>query len=197
MTTKNAIRIGKTIGDILELDNNNSSGIISRPFLRMKIELNTSFPLASGFYMPCEGTKPRWIGFQYEHLDEYCSLCGLIGHIQKFCSAPLAKRTPEKYKFSLRAAPYVRPCLMPQPQQDDSDSGVSSAASVGNSPTCLSPSCSLDPSCSNFGQLVPRNQLDSHGSSTNLLNLHHVDPPSSLVPSQPNQLYQSWDSFSS
>jgi hypothetical protein len=196
MTTKNAIRIGKTIGDILELDNNNSSGIISRPFIRMKIELNTSHPLASGFYMPCEGTKPRWIGFQYEHLDEYCSLCGLIGHVQKFCSAPPAKRTPEKYMFSLRAPPYVRPCLMPQPQQDDSDSGVSSAASVGDSPAYLSPSCSLDPPCSSFGQLVPRNQLDSRGSSTNQLNLLHVESPSSLVPSQPNQLHQSWDSFS-
>jgi hypothetical protein len=104
MTTKNAIRIGKTIGDILELDNNNSSGIISRPFLRLKIEINTSMPLASGFYMPCEGTKPWWIAFQYEHLDEYCSSCGLIGHIKKFCFAPSAKRTPEKYKFCLRAA---------------------------------------------------------------------------------------------
>jgi hypothetical protein len=197
MTTKNAIRIGKTIGDILELDNNNSTGIISRPFIRMKIELNTSRPLASGFYMPCEGTKPRWIGFQYEHLDEYCSLCGLIGHIPKFCSAPPAKRTPEKYMFSLRAPPYVRPCLMPQPLQDDSDSGVSSAASVGNSPTCLSPSCSLESPCSSFGQLVPRNQLDSHASSSNLLNLQHVESPNSLVPSQPNQLLKSWDSFSS
>jgi hypothetical protein len=97
MTTKNAIRIGKTIGDILELDNNNSSGIISRPFIRLKIEINTSLPLVSGFYMPCEGTKSRWITFQYEHLDEYCSSCGLIGHVTKFCFAPPTKRTPEKY----------------------------------------------------------------------------------------------------
>jgi hypothetical protein len=167
-----------------------------RPFIRMKINLNTSLPLASGFYMPCEGSKPRWIAYQYEHLDEYCSSCGLIGHIQKFCSAPPEKRTPEKYKFCLRAAPYVRPCLMPQPQPDDSDSGVSSVASVGNSPSCLSPSRHLDPTCSSFSQLVSRNQMDSHGSSNNLLNLHHVASSGSLVPSQPNQLYQSCASFS-
>jgi hypothetical protein len=193
MTTKNAIRIGKTIGDILELDNNNSSGIISRPFIRLKIEINTSLPLASGFYMPCEGTKPRWIAFQYEHLDEYCSSCGLIGHVTKFCYAPPAKRTPEKYKFCLRAAPYARPCLMPQPQQDDSDSGISSAASVGNSPSCLSPSRHLDPPCSSFGQLISRNQMDSHGSSNNLLSLHHVASSGSLVPSQSSQLLNQWE----
>jgi hypothetical protein len=117
----------------------------------------------------------------------------LIGHITKFCSAPLAKRTPEKYKFCLRAAPYARPCLMPQPQQDDYDSGISSAASVGNSPSCLSPSRHLDPPCSSFGQLISRNQMDSHGSSNNLLNLHHVASSGSLVPSQSSQLLNQWE----
>jgi hypothetical protein len=159
----------------------------------MKINLNTSLPLASGFYMPCEGSKPRWIAYQYEHLDEYCSSCGLIGHIKKICSAPPDKRTPEKYRFCLRAAPYVRPCLMPRPQQDDSDSGVSSAASVGNSPSCLSPSRQLDPSCSSFGQLISRNQMDSHGSSNNLLSLQHVASSESLVPSQSSQLLNQWE----
>jgi hypothetical protein len=58
MTKTNVIRIGKGIGKILELDNNKSSRLISHQFIRFKIEINTSLPLASGFYMPCEGTKP-------------------------------------------------------------------------------------------------------------------------------------------
>jgi hypothetical protein len=189
MTTKNAIRIGKSIGNILELDNNISSGIISRPFLRFKIDINTSLPLASGFYMPCEGTKPRWIAFKYEHLDEYCSSCGLIGHVKKFCPVPPEKATPEKYKWSLRAAPYVRPTLMANPPQEDSDSGISSAASVGNSPRCLSPSRPLDLLCSSFGQIIPCNQLDAHGSFNNLFSLQHVDSPSNLVPTQSGKLH--------
>jgi hypothetical protein len=49
MTTTNAIPIGKSIGNILELDNNNSSGLISRQCIRFKIEINTSLPLALGF----------------------------------------------------------------------------------------------------------------------------------------------------
>ena len=187
MTTTNAIRIGKGIGKILELDHNGSSGLISRPFIRFKIEINSSLPLALGFFIPCEGTKPRWISFKYERLDEYCSSCGLIGHVKKFCPAPQEQITPDKYKKSIRAAPYVRPRLVSKPQQEDSNSGVSSAASMGNSSSCFSSPCNT------FGHIIPRNQLDSHGSSNNLLSLHHVESSNNLVPSQSSELFQQWD----
>jgi hypothetical protein len=48
MTIKNAIKISKGIGKILEFDNNNSSRLICRQFIRFKIEINTSKPLAPG-----------------------------------------------------------------------------------------------------------------------------------------------------
>jgi hypothetical protein len=84
-------------------------------------------------------------------------------------------------------------------QQEELDSGISSAAYVGNSPSCMLPSRDsrpLDPPCSSFGPLLPCNQVDSHGSPTNLFSLHHMDSPSSLVPSQSSQLRQQWE-FSS
>jgi hypothetical protein len=59
MTTQNAIRIGKGIGKILELDNDNSMRLICRQFIRFKIEINTSLPLASGFNMACDGVDTR------------------------------------------------------------------------------------------------------------------------------------------
>jgi hypothetical protein len=71
MTTKNAIKIGKGIGKILELDNNNSFGLICHQFIRFRIKINTSKPLAPGFYMSCTGEEPHWIAFKYERLDEY------------------------------------------------------------------------------------------------------------------------------
>jgi hypothetical protein len=59
MIIKNAIRIGKGIGKFLELDNNYSGGggggLICRQFVRFKIEVNTSKPLASGFYITRSG----------------------------------------------------------------------------------------------------------------------------------------------
>jgi hypothetical protein len=57
----------------------------------------------------------------------------------------------------------------------------------------MSPSRPLDSPCSNFGQLIPRNQVDSHDSSTNMFSLQHVDSPSNLVQSQSRQLLQQWD----
>jgi hypothetical protein len=150
MTTLNAIKIGKGIGNILELDNNNSPGLIYRKYIRFKIEIDTSLPLASGFDMLCEGEEEtRWISFLYERLDEYCYYCGLIGHNIDNCPSPKPSTTPTKYKRSLKAPPNILPRLFSKIQIDDSDSGVLSVASVGNSPSSL----------------VPSQMLDSHGSS--------------------------------
>jgi hypothetical protein len=127
ITTKNAIKIGKGLGKILELDNNNSFGLICRQFIRFKIEINTSLPLAQGFNMPCSGTEPRWIAFKYERLDDYCTLCGLIGHKKGVCHAPQKLIPPEKYDKPLRTS-YVSHRLATKVQHEDSDSVISSAA---------------------------------------------------------------------
>jgi hypothetical protein len=111
MTTRNAMKIGKGIGKILELDNN-STGLICCKVIRFKIEINTSKPLASGFYLPTDGTKPRWISFQYERLDDYCTSCGLIGHKSALCPTLVQLDPLEKYEKSLRAPSYVSPRLV-------------------------------------------------------------------------------------
>jgi hypothetical protein len=59
MTIKNAIWIGKGIGKFLELDNNYSGGLICRQFIQFKIEVNTSKPLASRFYITRPGMDPH------------------------------------------------------------------------------------------------------------------------------------------
>ena len=72
MTTKNAIKIGNSIGNLLELDTYNSSGLICRQVIRFKVDVDTSKPLALGFYIPRPDMKPHWIAFKYECLDDYC-----------------------------------------------------------------------------------------------------------------------------
>ena len=107
MTTKNAIKIGKGIGKILELYNNNSSRLISCQFICFKIAINTSLPLTLGFYMPYDGSEPRWIAFKYERPDDYCTGCRLISHKKGVCPV-LHKLFPsEKYKKSLKTPTYV------------------------------------------------------------------------------------------
>jgi hypothetical protein len=109
MTITNAIKIGKGIGRILELDNNNSFGLICRQFLRFKVEINTSLPLAPRFNIPCPGMKPRWVEFKYERLDDYYILCGLIGHKKNVCPTPQILIPPEKYDISLCTSTYINP----------------------------------------------------------------------------------------
>jgi hypothetical protein len=119
--------------------------------MRFKIEINTSMSLASGFYMPCAGEESRWIAFKYERLADYCTACGLIGHKKGVCPAPQKLIPPDKYNGPLRAFSYVSPRLVSKVQQEDYDSGISSAASVGNSQSSVVPSQLLDSHASNHG----------------------------------------------
>jgi hypothetical protein len=153
MTTLNAIHIGKGIGKILELDNDNSTGLICRQFIRFKIEINTSLLLASGFNMVCEREDTRWISFLYERLDDYCTSCGLIGHKSGFCPSLASSVSPEKYKRFLKAPPYGTTRLISKMLYEDSDSGISSAESVGNSPSSVVPLQMLEPHGNVHGQM--------------------------------------------
>jgi hypothetical protein len=155
MTNQNAIWIGKGIGKILELDNDNSTGLICRKYIHFKIEIDTSLLLASGFDMSCEGEEEtHWIAFLYERLDEYCSYCGLIGHNSGYCPSPTPSTPPAKYKRKLKAPPNRLPRFFSKIQTDDLDSSVSSVASVGNSPSSLVPSQMLDNHGSSQSQLI-------------------------------------------
>lgn len=131
--------IGKGIGRILKLDCNSSSGLICRQFLRLKVEINTSFLLALGFNIPCPGLDPKWVEFRYECLNDYCTLRGLIGHKKKSCSSPQILSPPYKYDIPLHASTYISPRLVTPIHQKDSNSGISLAASVGNSPSNVDP----------------------------------------------------------
>jgi hypothetical protein len=190
MTTLNAIRIGKKLGNILELENDNTDELICRQFIRIKIEIDTTLPLASGFNLDC-GDEQRRIYFLYERLDDYCSSCGLIGHKSGFCPSPTSSVTPEKYRKTLRAPLYVPPRLISNLQSEESDSGISSAASVGNSPSSVVPSKMLEAHGSVHGSTF--NQLDLALSCSKVFSSQHVDHPCPLVHSQLDGFNHFWN----
>jgi hypothetical protein len=84
LTAVNAIKIGKLIGDVKNVENGDCSGIIAFHHLRIRIEINVMQPLHPGFFLPRDGLAPIWIKFQYERLADYCVLSGLIGHRRNF-----------------------------------------------------------------------------------------------------------------
>jgi len=126
MMIKNAVMIGKGLGNLLNVDNLNSPGIVCRPFLRVQVGINTSKSLILGFNLPCEGRDPLCFRFRYEQLGDYCTLCGLIGHKRLGCPQPESPFPLAKYSLPLYALPSNGPRMVFPHAKDDSDSRVSS-----------------------------------------------------------------------
>jgi hypothetical protein len=112
--------------------------------------------------------------------------------VHGFCPSPTYSVTPEKYRKSLRALPYATPRLISKMQSKESDSGISSAASVGNSPSSVVPSQMLEAHGSVHGSMF--NQFDLALSSSKVFSSQHVDHPCPLVHSQLGTFNQFWNS---
>jgi hypothetical protein len=130
MTVRNAIRIGKAIGSLLEVENSETSGLICRSFLHVKVELNTARPLPPGFNLPRQGKEPLWISFRYERLGAYCNFCGLLGHKKLNCPAPSQVFTQFQYSIPLQAIPSSDPRTSSPGTRVDSNSGLWSEGST-------------------------------------------------------------------
>lgn len=130
MTSKNAVKIGKGLGSLLEVDNGNALGHICRQYLRIKVELDTLQPLVPGFQLSRIDKAQLWVSFKYERLVDYCTMCGLIGH-KKFSCPTLPPPTPIfNYGISLKVSFFTSPRIVTVAVFEDSDSSISSARSV-------------------------------------------------------------------
>jgi hypothetical protein len=101
MTNKNAVAIGKGIGELKKVDDIEGDNITFRSYLRILVEINVQKPLKPGFFFQRGQEEPTWISFRYERLDSYCTLCGKIGHQHSSCRTPSNEQHPESYKISL------------------------------------------------------------------------------------------------
>jgi hypothetical protein len=102
MTTRNAIAIGKGLGDFLKVDDAAGQPIPKfRSYLRVLAGIDVHAPLKPGFQFRRDNGDQVWISLKYERLDIYCTSCGCIGHKKDNCRAPQAACTPGKYAISL------------------------------------------------------------------------------------------------
>lgn len=73
-----ARKLRARIGSVMEIEDVEEVGF--RGFLRMRIDLDASKPLPSGFSIPCQVTGRRKIRLRYEGVKEFCMRCGRLGH---------------------------------------------------------------------------------------------------------------------
>jgi hypothetical protein len=100
------------------------TALVSVAGLRLRVQIDTSLPLAPGYYLPRDHKPPLWIGYCYECLGDYCTLCGLIEHKKTNCPAP-PQPLSDKYKFPLQTFSLYGLRQTPSPPREDSDSSIS------------------------------------------------------------------------
>jgi hypothetical protein len=102
MTTKNAISIGKGLGQFLKVEDNSGETAAFRSYLKVLVSIDVNKPLNPGFnFNKSDGTQ-TWVSLKYERLDVYCTDCGKIGHHQSACLARPMEKHPKRYLISLK-----------------------------------------------------------------------------------------------
>ncbi|RYQ98245.1 hypothetical protein Ahy_B08g094302 isoform A [Arachis hypogaea] len=91
MERETAETIGNMLGVVVEVEDPKRGNVFVRTFLRVRVAINISNPLPTGFWMTREERPKTWIEFKYERLQDcYCLRCGIIGHGKKECKKEMA-----------------------------------------------------------------------------------------------------------
>lgn len=97
--------IGDDVGKFIEVDVDGGDKAAGRD-LRLKIHFDIRRPLRRGVMVDLGADKgDRWCPITYEHLPDFCYICGLIGHVDRACSKKLGKDEPVPYSKELRFVP--------------------------------------------------------------------------------------------
>lgn len=97
--------IGDDVGEFLEIDDDGVAIMAGRS-LRLKVRIDIRKPLRRGVIVDLGGDRgERWCPLSYEHLPDFCYICGVIGHVDRACSRKLGKDEPVPYSKELRFIP--------------------------------------------------------------------------------------------
>lgn len=83
-THKVAEIIGGALGEFIMADKKNFEGSW-KSFLRVIIRIDITLPLRRRMKMKRPSGEIFWIDFKFERLPNFCFLCGVIGHTERFC----------------------------------------------------------------------------------------------------------------
>ncbi|RYR06079.1 hypothetical protein Ahy_B06g085878 isoform A [Arachis hypogaea] len=103
MDRETGVRIGDMLGVLAEAEDPKMDGILRRSYLRIRVSINITKALPTGFWLDREDLPPLWVFFRYERLpDSYCFNCGILGHEKKTCKNPTAMASwdPTKKRYA-------------------------------------------------------------------------------------------------
>lgn len=76
--------VGNYIGIFIESDVNNFVGVW-REYLRVRVSVPLDVPLKRRMKLKKSAENWCWVNFKYECIPNFCYICGMIGHGEKFC----------------------------------------------------------------------------------------------------------------
>lgn len=84
MSEKIGKEIGRFLGGFMEYDKNNNSSY-RRQYMRLRVTIDVRKPLKRYKKILYGENKFTYLNFKYERLGNFCYICGLLGHTEKFC----------------------------------------------------------------------------------------------------------------
>ncbi|KAL0001056.1 hypothetical protein SO802_014837 [Lithocarpus litseifolius] len=84
---ENIFKIGGFLGRTLDVDLVGSRGGVWKNFVRVRVEVDVSCPLCTGFPLDRDdlGLPVLWVPFKFEKLGHFCYGCGRLGHDMRSC----------------------------------------------------------------------------------------------------------------
>ncbi|KAL0320307.1 UNVERIFIED_CONTAM: hypothetical protein Sradi_5292200 [Sesamum radiatum] len=96
-----ATLVGNRIGVFRELDADDS-GYSWGAYLRLRVGLNVNKPLKRAMEVRSMLGEELLVRFTYERLPNFCYLCGILGHIDRYCQL----RFSEEFEHQVDPLPY-------------------------------------------------------------------------------------------
>ncbi|RYR23366.1 hypothetical protein Ahy_B03g068602 [Arachis hypogaea] len=101
MDKETGARIGEMLGVLAEAEDPKMDGILRRSYLRIRVSIDNTKALPTGFWLDREELPPLWVIFRYERLpNSYCFNCEILGHEKKTCKNPTAMTSWDPTKKS-------------------------------------------------------------------------------------------------
>ncbi|CAN0858396.1 hypothetical protein LINGRAHAP2_LOCUS7227 [Linum grandiflorum] len=100
--------LGNSASRYLDYDPKNSLKLWADQYMRIQVELDVRRPLKRNVKVRLHGEERALCKFRYERLQNFCYICGIMGHTDKYCEAHFhfpAEQIVRKWDDSIRVKP--------------------------------------------------------------------------------------------